>query len=57
MLFCLWDDIFCSSQCSTTGVTNAMVYVILSVGHIKEPILHCSFIHFKADNELQCVNL
>ena len=29
------------SQCSTTGVTNAMVYVILSVGvlHIKEPLL------------------
>ena len=30
-----------SSQCSTTGVTKAVVCVILSVGmmHIKEPLL------------------
>ena len=30
--------IFRSSQCSTTGVTKAVVCVILSV-HIKEPLL------------------
>ena len=30
-----------SSQCSTTGVSKAMVCIILSVGwvHIKEPLL------------------
>ena len=33
-----WVTISRSSQCSTTGVTKAVVYAILFV-HIKEPLL------------------